>query len=103
VFLTLTAWAVWHRRHVLVFTAIITATLLLTDAWFDILTASPSDVGVSIATGCLGNVPVAALLIVVAYRLVQVSAHNARRLAGGEPPALPLRKLPMYGVDDAAG
>ena len=40
VFLALSAWAAWRRRHILVFTTIVTATLLITDAWFDILTAS---------------------------------------------------------------
>jgi hypothetical protein len=101
VFLAIAAWSAWRRRHVLVFAAIITATLLITDAWFDILTASRSDVWVSIATGLLGNLPLAVLFIVVAYRLVQASAHNARRLAGSETPDLPLRKLPLYGVDEA--
>jgi hypothetical protein len=101
VFLAIAAWAAWRRRHVLVFAAIVTATLLITDAWFDILTSSRNDVGVSIATGLLGNLPLAVLFIVVAYRLVRVSTHNARRLAGCEVLDLPLRKLPLYGVDEA--
>lgn len=100
VFLALSGWSAWRRRHVLVFAAIVTATLLITDAWFDILTASRSDVWVSVATGLLGNLPLAVLFIVVAYRLVRVSAHNVRRLAGSETPDLPLRKLPLYGVDE---
>ncbi len=102
VFLGLSAWAAWRRRHVLVFTAVVTATLLVTDAWFDIVTASRSDVWVSVATGLLGNVPMAALFVLVAYKLVQVSAFNARRLAGSETPAVALRKLPLYGVDEPA-
>lgn len=102
-FLALSAWSAWRRRHLLVFTAIVTATLLITDAWFDILTASPGDVWVSLATGLLGNVPMAVLLIVVAYRLVKLSPRNVRVLAGSETPDVPLRKLPLYGVDEVEG
>jgi hypothetical protein len=99
--LAVTAWAVWRRRHVLVFSAVVTATLLIVDVWFDVLTAGPrNDLLVSIATAVFGNIPLAILLVVVAYRLVMVSAHNARRLAGDQVLDLPLRKLPLYGVDD---
>ncbi len=102
--LALTAWAAWRRRHLLIFAALVTATLLIVDAWFDILTASPrNDLLVSLATGLLGNLPLATLLVIVSYRLVKVSAHTARRLAGDQEIDLPLRKLPLYGVDEVAG
>jgi hypothetical protein len=98
--LAITAWATLRRRHLLIFAALVTATLLLVDAWFDILTASPrNDLLVSLATGLLGNLPLAVVLILVAYRLVKVSAHHARQLAGDDP-ELPVHRLPIYLVDE---
>jgi len=37
--LLLTAWAAWRRRQIVILAALVTATLLVTDAWFDVLTA----------------------------------------------------------------
>ena len=100
VWLAITAWAALRRRHVLIFAALITATLLLVDTWFDVLTAAPrNDVLVSVASGLLGNIPLATVLILVAYRLVKVSARHARRLAGNDPD-LPVHRLPVYVVDE---
>jgi hypothetical protein len=99
--LAVTAWAAWRRRHMLIFASLITATLLLVDVWFDVGTAAPrNDLLLSIATAVFGNIPLAVLLGVVAYRLIIVSARNARRLAGDAEVEVPLRKLPMYGVDE---
>jgi hypothetical protein len=98
--LAVTAWAAWRRRQLVIVAALVTATLLLTDVWFDVLTAAPRDnLLVSIATAVFGNIPLAILLVVVAYRLIMATAHNARRLAGDEEVDVPLRKLPIFAVD----
>jgi hypothetical protein len=98
--LAVTAWAAWRRRQIVIVAALVTATLLLTDVWFDVLTASPrNDLLVSIATAVFGNIPLATLLLVVAYRLIMTTAHNARRMAGDDKVDLPLHKLPLFAVD----
>jgi hypothetical protein len=98
--LAVTAWAAWRRRQLVIVASLVTATLLLTDVWFDVVTAgSRNDLLVSIATALFGNIPLATLLILVAYRLIMATAQNARRLAGDEAVDLPLRKLPIFAVD----
>ncbi len=80
--------------------ALFSATLLLTDVWFDVMTAAPrNDLLVSIASAVFGNIPLAMLLAVVAYRLIMATAHNARRMAGDDRVDVPLRKLPIFAVD----
>jgi hypothetical protein len=98
--LAVTAWAAWRRREFVIVAALVSATLLLTDVWFDVLTAAPrGEILVSIASAVFGNIPLAILLVVVAYRLIMTTAHNARRMAGDEEVDLPLRKLPIFAVD----
>jgi hypothetical protein len=101
--LAVTAWAAWRRRQLVIVSALVTATLLLTDVWFDVLTAAPrNDLLISIATAVFGNIPLATLLVVVAHRLIMATAQNARRLAGDENVELPLRKLPIFAVDKSS-
>jgi hypothetical protein len=101
--LAVTAWAAWRRRQLVIVAALVTATLLLTDVWFDVLTAAPrNDLIVSLATAVFGNIPLAILLVVVAHRLIMATAHNARRMAGDQDVELPLRKLPIFAVDNAS-
>lgn len=101
--LAVTAWAAWRRRQLVIVAALVTATLLLTDVWFDVLTAAPrNDLLVSIATAVFGNIPLAVLLVVVAYRLIMATAHNARRMAGDKEVELPLWKLPIFAIDRAS-
>jgi hypothetical protein len=101
--LAVTAWAAWRRRQLVIVAALVTATLLVTDVWFDVLTAGTrDDLLVSIVSALVGNIPLALLLIVVAYRLIMLTAHNARRLAGNEEVELPLHKLPIFAVDRAS-
>lgn len=101
--LAVTAWAAWRRRQLVIVAALVSATLLLTDVWFDVLTAAPlNDLLVSIATALFGNIPLAVILVLVAYRLIMATAHNARRMAGDEEVELPLHKLPIFAVDKAS-
>jgi hypothetical protein len=98
--LAVTAWAAWRRRQLVIVAALVTATLLLTDVWFDVLTAGTrNDLLISIATALCGNIPLAILLVLVAHRLIMATAQNVRRLAGDEQIDLPLRKLPIFAVD----
>ncbi len=79
-----TAWAAWHRRQVLAATAVVTATMLLCDAWFDITTSwGTRGLLVAITTALVGNVPLALLLFWLARRILlrtaDVIAHVMNR------------------------
>jgi len=64
----------WQRRQLLLLTAFATGVLLVCDAWFDIVTAQPGDRWLSIATAIFGELPLAAILIVGALRLLHLPA-----------------------------
>ncbi len=98
--MAVTAWAAWRRRQVLVVSALVTGTLLTVDAWFDVLTAhSWSDRWVSVATAVLGELPLAALMFLVAYRILRRTTRHARTLVGLSGPAPALRHTPMFLVE----
>jgi hypothetical protein len=57
-FLAGTAWCAWRRRQLLVPAAIITATLLICDAWFDVLRRQPAVIVANHAYGITPQRPV---------------------------------------------
>jgi hypothetical protein len=96
--LALTAWAAVRRRQVVVLTALVSATLLACDAWFDIMTAAGPDRWVSLATAVLVELPLAGWLFYVAHALVRLSMRRMLTLAGEPVTDLPLRRMPLFGV-----
>ncbi len=93
IMLSWTAWNAWHRRQMLIPLAIITATLLVCDAWFDIvLDWGSRHVLVSIASALLTELPLAALLLGVALRLIRMIHRVRWRELGHEGKAPPLRR-----------
>jgi hypothetical protein len=72
------------RRELLVLAAFGTGLLLLCDAWFDVMTASPDDRWLSAASAVLVELPFAALLITGALRLIKVSAMREWLLEPGQ-------------------
>jgi hypothetical protein len=90
-FLAGTAWCAWQRRQLLVPAAIVTATLLICDAWFDVLLDwGTPDMWWSLATAALGELPLAALLLWVALRLLRLIQRIRWRELGrdGDVPSL---------------
>jgi hypothetical protein len=75
----------WLRRQVLVLTAFATGVLLLADAWFDVMTADAGDVGVSLLTALLVELPLAGLLIAGSLRVVRLTAERLWALEPGRP------------------
>ena len=74
-----TAWAVRAHRPMALPAAIATSVLLLTDAWFDLLTAHHGgDLIVSAATAVFGEIPTAVFMARIAARLLRDHATNAR-------------------------
>jgi hypothetical protein len=78
-----TAWLAYRGRQMVIVVALVTGTLLLCDAWFDVLTASSrTDVILSVASALLVEIPLAALLFGGALRLIRMTVHQAWALAG---------------------
>lgn len=90
-FMAATAVLGWLRRQLLVLAAFTTGILLLCDAWFDIMTAGPHELVTSVATAGFGEVPLAAVLILGALRLMRLVATRLWLLE----PGIPLWRIPL--------
>jgi hypothetical protein len=92
-----TAWAAWHQRQIVIFLMVMTGTLLLCDAWFDLaLDYGSSDFTQSILSAVLVEIPLAFLLFASARRLVRVTFETIMQLSGGFGPAPPLWRVPLF-------
>jgi len=92
-----TAWAAWHQRQVVVFFMIMTGTLLLCDAWFDLaLDYGSGGFTASVLSAVLAEIPLALLLFAGARRLVRVTVETVIELTGGSGPAPPLWRVPLF-------
>ncbi len=86
-----TAWAAWFRRQVLIATAIVASTLLLCDAWFDVVTSfGTREEALTMVTAFAGEVPLAVALAVLAWRGMTRTVRAFYELsdAGGPVPRL---------------
>lgn len=91
-----TAWAAWHQRQILIFFMIMTGTLLLCDAWFDMaLDYGSSGFTESVLTAALVELPLAFMLFAAARRLVRVTVQSLMQLVGVPGPVPPLWKIPL--------
>jgi hypothetical protein len=79
------------RRQLMLLTAFATGALLVCDAWFDLMTAGASDFRISVLTATLGDLPLAAVLITGALRLIRLTAIRMWLL----DPKTPLWRLPL--------
>jgi hypothetical protein len=95
--LAVTAWAALRRRQIMILAAIVSGTLLASDAWFDMVTASGRDRWVSVATAVLIELPLAAWLFFVSYHIVRLSMRRLLILSG-QSPDVSLWRLPLLGV-----
>jgi hypothetical protein len=94
--LATTAWLGWRGRQLVATAMIVTATLLLSDAWFDItLSHGTGDRVVSALTAGLVEIPTAVLLIAFASRLIRALAHRVWVLQGNDGPPPPVYRLPI--------
>jgi hypothetical protein len=97
-------WAAWRQRQVLIFFMIMTGTLLVCDAWFDLaLSYGSSDFTMSVVSALLAEFPLAFLLFAGARRLVRVTVQTVMQLAGIPGPMPPLWRVPLLaaGLDEA--
>jgi hypothetical protein len=91
-FMVATAVLGYLRRQLLVPAAFTTGVLLICDAWFDLTTAGPKDVWLSVATALLIEVPLAIFMITGAQRIVRLTMMRLWRL----DPGMRLWQLPLF-------
>lgn len=69
--LLVTTWAAWRQRLLLVPAALVSATLLGVDSWFDVVTSQPGrDLMLALLSAALVELPLALFLVVVSRRTI---------------------------------
>jgi hypothetical protein len=99
-----TGWAAWRQRQIVIFFMIMTGTLLLCDAWFDLALAyGSSDFTTSVLSALLAEFPLAFLMYASARRLVRATVQTVMGLAGFTGPVPPLWRVPLFaaGLEEA--
>lgn len=94
-----TGWALWRRRQILIICLVVLATLLCCDAWFDVvLDVRTSGFWLSLFSAILVELPIAAVAIVGARRLLRTTIAMNRRYQGETGPLPALRNIPLVGA-----
>jgi hypothetical protein len=99
-----TGWAAWNQRQVVIFFMIITGTLLLCDAWFDVaLNYGSSGFMASVLSALLAELPLAFVMFAGARQLIRVTVQTVMDLAGIPGPTPPLWRVPLLaaGLEEA--
>ena len=91
-FMVATAVFGYLRRQVLVFAAFTSGVLLICDAWFDLMTAGPDDVWLSVITALVIEVPLAIFMIRGAQRIMRLTMMRLWLLH----PGMRLWHLPLF-------
>jgi len=91
-----TSWALWKRRQAAIPGAMISATFLIVDAWFDVTTSNPGwDFKLALFLALLLELPTAFLLFRFSRNAVRRSIKNAHAHAGIEIVSVSLWKTPL--------
>jgi hypothetical protein len=80
------------RRQLMLLTAFATGVLLVCDAWFDLMTAGPDDVWLSVVTGLGIELPLAIFMITGAQRIMRLTMMRLWLL----DPKMRLWHLPLF-------
>jgi hypothetical protein len=95
-----TGWASWRRRQILIVCLVVLATLLCCDAWFDVvLDAHTEGFWASLLAALLIELPLAALAILGARRLLRMTNTAMLRYRGIAGPVPRLRNIPLVGME----
>ena len=78
-FMAATAVLGFIRHHLMTLFAFATGVLLLSDAWFDVLTAKRGDFSVSVLTAVLAELPLAVVLIIGPLRIARLQVSPSSR------------------------
>jgi hypothetical protein len=94
----LTAWAAWRRRQVLILCLVVLATLLICDAWFDTtLDWDTRGFWFSLLLALLVELPIAALALIGARRLLRLTIGRIEVLEGARAPVPSFWRVPLFG------
>ena len=94
-----TGWAAWRRRQVLIVCLVVLATLLCCDAWFDVvLDARTAGFWLSLVSALVVELPLAALAVFGARRLLRMTSGALLRSQGHGGPMPRLRDLKLVGT-----
>lgn len=97
----ITALCAWRRLQIFIPWAVVTATLLCCDAWFDVvLDWNSDDLTGAIVTAVVAELPLAALLLYAARRMIRLTVAIAWRRAGRSGPVPPLSRLSLVVLTD---
>ena len=82
--LLLTSWALWKRRQIAIPAAMVSASFLIIDAWFDVATSDPGwDLDLSILLAIV-SIAFAVQLLRFSHKAIRQSIRNAYEQAGKE-------------------
>lgn len=96
-----TGWAAWRRRQLLIVSLAVLATLLVCDAWFDVmLDAHTPGFPTSLLSALLVELPLALLAILFARRLLRITIGQIMRYEGLTGRVPPLWQIPLLGPSD---
>ncbi|SHL44371.1 hypothetical protein [Actinacidiphila paucisporea] len=99
--LGITALCAWRRLQIFIPWAVATATLLCCDAWFDIvLDWNSDDLTGAVVTAVVAELPLAALLLYAARKMIRLTVTIAWRRAGRSGPVPPLSRLSLIVLTD---
>src|SRR5258708_18214070 len=94
--LGVTGWASWRRRQILIICLVVVATLLCCDAWFDVmLDARTAGFQLSLLSAIFVELPLAAIAILGARRLLRLTNAVVRRYQGLIGPVPRLRNISL--------
>jgi hypothetical protein len=95
--LAVTGWAAWRGRQVLIVCLVVLATLLLSDAWFDVvLDLRTPGFQVSLLSAVFVEVPLAALAIAAARRLLRLTIGMITASQRQLDRVPPLWRIPLF-------
>jgi hypothetical protein len=93
-----TAWAAWRRRQILIVCLMVLATLLCCDAWFDTtLDWGTRGFMLSLLSALLVELPLAALALIGARRLLRLTIGRLEVLQGVPGPVPSFWQVPLFG------
>lgn len=91
-FMLATAVLGYLRRQLLMLSAFTSGVLLICDAWFDLTTAGPKDLWLSLVTALLIELPLAIFMITGAQRVLRLTMMRLWRM----DPGMRLWHLPLF-------
>ncbi len=91
-----TSWAMWKRRQIAIPGAMVCATFLIIDSWFDVVTSNQgTDFKIALLTALFIELPSALLLFRFSRAAVRQSIRNAHDHAGVEIVSVSLWRTPL--------